>query len=107
MPNSYLMEYDLAGRNAKDVYARLSAVKQIGKMALDLQQPEETRMIYVHPTTVWKDGFKALVVFHDHADGSVHVAIRSQCNRPLVVFDGGQNEKNCIEIRNTIASVLK
>ncbi|MFA5006722.1 MAG: hypothetical protein WC509_04580 [Candidatus Izemoplasmatales bacterium] len=107
MPNSFTMEYDLAGRTAKEIYAKVSQVKTIGKMTLDFEQPEETRMIYVQPTTVWKDGFKALVVFHDHEGGSVHVAIRSQCNRSMVIFDGGQNEKNCVAIRNAIAAALK
>lgn len=107
MPNSFLVEYDIAGKTAKEVYSKLSAIKQIGKMNLNFEQPEETRMIYVQPTTVWKDGFKVLVVFHDQENKGTHVAIRSQCNRSMVIFDGGQNAKNCNAIKDAIAGALK
>lgn len=107
MPHSFTMEYNLAGRTAKEVYARVATLATIGKMKLDYPQPEETRMVYVQPMTVWKDGFTVLVVFHDDGAGGTKVGILSSCMRLTVIFDGGQNQKNCIEIRNAIASVLK
>lgn len=107
MPHSFTMEYNLQNRSAAELFDKLSNLKTIGKMQQDFRDPNEKTLVYVQPMTVWKDGFKVLVVFHDLEGGAAKVGILSSCMRMTVIFDGGQNEKNCIEIRNAIASTLK
>jgi len=106
MPNPFNMEYELQNHTAVELYDKLQTVKLIEKMKLNFVKKNEYWIEYFRGATFSQSPFRIIVAFRDLEGGGVRVVISSMLQQ-LFGNDRGQNEKNCIEIRNAIASVLK
>jgi|GEM_PF-2324959 len=105
MPNPYYMDYVLQNRTAAELYEKLTAVKVIEKMKQYIVKKNEYWIEYFRSATFSQNPFRVVVAFQDQEGGGVKIVISSM----LQPFgnDRGQNEKNCIEVRNAIAGLLR
>jgi hypothetical protein len=109
MPNSFKLEFKLP-IPVQDLFAKMSETKTIGSLKVELCQPEQTRMLFINPSTWLKRGQNVLVLLKDDGNLGTIGVINSSCISGLQIFDGGQNQKNCELVRNhvfAIAEMLK
>jgi len=106
MPNPYNMEYELQNHTAAELFDKLQTVKQIEKMKLNLALKNKLWIEYFRGATFTQNSFRIIVAMRDLEGGGVRIVISSMLQQAFG-NDRGQNEKNAIEVRNAIASVLK
>jgi hypothetical protein len=106
MPSSFKLEFTLAVP-LQPLFQKLGETKMIGTLKAELVQPEQTRMLFINPSTWAKRGQNILVLLRNDGNNHTIGIVNSSCISGLQIFDGGQNQKNCELVRDHIFALAK
>jgi len=106
MPNAFKLDFAFPVP-CQELFQKLALTKAVGLLKVELVQPEQTRMLFINPSTWAKRGQNVLVILKQNGPGGTIGLIQSSCISGLKIFDGGQNQKNCEVLRDHIAGLVK
>jgi hypothetical protein len=105
MTNPFTMDFAVENHTAADLFERLSAVKKIEKMKLNVARKNQLWVEYWRNATFSQNPFRVVVAFQDLEGGGAKVVVSSMMQQAFG-NDRGQNERNCQEIRDELARLL-
>jgi len=106
MPNSFKIEFNIQVP-ISELFSKLTAVESIGKLRKSEVQTDQRRILFINPPTWIRQGQNVLVFLFDNEKGGTRIVVNSSCCTVSQLFDFGQNQKNCIAVRDQIYLLLK